>query len=80
MLHRFRSCSRLTLSRFRSRFRFSWKKTKTDGRIRYTVADETGFIPSIFNFRESERDQRTVTWLVELERAHRAPHARMHGT
>jgi hypothetical protein len=26
------------------------KKTKTDGKIRNTVAYETGFIPSVFNF------------------------------
>jgi hypothetical protein len=29
-------------------FPFIPKKTKTDGKKRYTVADETGFIPSVF--------------------------------
>jgi hypothetical protein len=29
-------------------FPFIPEKTKTDGKKRYTVADETGFIPSVF--------------------------------
>jgi hypothetical protein len=31
-------------------FPFILEKMKTDGKIRYTVADETGFIPPVFNF------------------------------
>jgi hypothetical protein len=31
-------------------FPFIPQKTKTDGKIRYTVADGTGFVPSVFIF------------------------------
>jgi hypothetical protein len=42
---------------FSVQFPFIPEKTKTDGKKRYTVADETGFIPSVFilAYRVGER-------------------------
>ena len=55
-------------------FSFILEKTKTDGKKQYSVADGTGFVPSVFNFTDKGTKGHSSTNMVQ-----RNPHGKNKG-